>query len=458
MADNRQDGPLYGLLAEFATVGALLHAAAKVRDAGFKKWDSYSPFPVHGIDKAMGTKPTILPWLVFLGGTFGCVGGLGLQWWANAYDWPWIISGKPFFSIPANIPITFEATILISGFTAFLGMWALNGLPKLWHPLFRNDRFAKVTDNKFFIGIEAADPQFTLDGTTALLEQAGAVAVETCHLDPDPKRNRMPSGILTFVVLTTLLAIIPVLILASARASTTSEPRIHVFDDMDQQFKDKSESTTDLFEDHRGMRPPVEGTVAYGELHEDDHFYRGIVKTAEPGVEPAPVAEPAPEPPQPQVAVPGTEPAVPAAEPSEPAAPPAEYRWADTFPIANAAQGALGITLDEQTMARGRERYDIYCAPCHGLSGRGDGMIHQRAQKVANRWTPPVDLQSERIVRLPHGQLFFTIGNGVRNMPGYAAQLTPQDRWAIVLYLRALQRSQSATVDDVPADQRGAIR
>lgn len=414
MTEPRGDGPLYGLLAEYKTPGALIRAATRIRDAGYTKWDCYSPFPVHGIDKAMGVKRTILPWLIFMGGMTGCIGALTLQWWANAFDWPWIISGKPFFSIPASIPITFEGTILISGFTAFLGMWGLNKLPRVWHPFFRNDRFVKVTDNAFFIGVEAEDPKFTRDGTAALL-QDGSVAVETCNLDPDPAKNRLPSGIKSFIGITTVLALIPILLVAHARASTSSEPRIHIITDMDWQPKDKSESTTNLFPDHRGMRAPIEGTVAFGDLRSDDHFYRGTI----PGETP---------------------------------------RWADTFPIADPERHVQGITLDERTMARGQERFGIYCSPCHGLSGRGNGMIHQRATKVANRWTPPVDLQSERIVRLPHGQLFFTIGNGVRNMPGYASQLAPEDRWAIVLYLRALQRSQNARVDDVPSDQRDSIR
>ncbi len=439
---EKNEGRLHGLLAEFDTPGALLQGAAKMRDAGYTKWDCHSPFPVHGIDAAMGIKRTILPWLVFCGGITGGSALLFMEWWANAYDWPWLVSGKPFFSIPASVPIAYEGTVLLAGITAFLSVWALNKLPRLWHPLFRSERFASVTNDRFFIAIEADDPKFDRERTAALLTDGGAVAVETCRLDPDPRKNIVPKPIKTFIAVTTILAIIPIALLASARTSTSPKPRLHIITDMDFQPKEKSESATKLFEDRRAMRPPVAGTVAVGELRADDHFHRGIVRLTE--------AAPTPEPAPPAPGAPGTEPAA--------ATPPAEYRWADTFPVADPEHGVPGITLDERTMARGRERFGIYCTPCHGLTGRGDGMVHKRAQKVANRWTPPVNLQEDRIVRLPHGQLFYTIGNGVRNMQGYAAQISEADRWAIVLYLRALQRSQRATIEDVPAADRARLR
>src|SRR6185436_16744213 len=102
---------LHGLLAEYETPKGLIAAAEKVRNAGFKNWDTFTPFPVHGIDAAMGTKATILPWLILGGGLTGCLTAVTFQWWANAVDYPFKISGKPFWSLPANIPITFELTV-----------------------------------------------------------------------------------------------------------------------------------------------------------------------------------------------------------------------------------------------------------------------------------------------------------------------------------------------------------
>ena len=114
-----QPGPqLAGLLVEFETPGQILAAAEKVRDAGFKRWDAHSPFPVHGMDRAMGLPATKLPWLVMAGGTCGCAVGLGLQWWTNGHNYQFMVSGKPFFSVPAFIPVTFELTVLFSALTA----------------------------------------------------------------------------------------------------------------------------------------------------------------------------------------------------------------------------------------------------------------------------------------------------------------------------------------------------
>src|SRR5688500_15281997 len=177
-------GEVYGVLAEFESPGALVKAARKVHEAGYTQFDAYSPFPVHGIDEAMGIKRTILPLLVFGGGFAGLVGGVLLQWYLNSYNWPFSVSGKPVWPLPANIPIAFETTILLSVLTTFFGMWILNKLPQVWHPLFRLERFAKVTDDGFMLGIEAKDARFDLTATTRLLQDAGALEVETAYLDP----------------------------------------------------------------------------------------------------------------------------------------------------------------------------------------------------------------------------------------------------------------------------------
>lgn len=175
----RPAGPVAGVLAEFATPEALLRAAAALRDAGFGKWDAHTPYPVHGLDRAMGLARTRLPWLVFVAGLFGCALGLGVQWYTNAHDYPHLVSGKPFFSLPANIPVAFELTILFAAFGAVLGMLALNRLPQLHHGLLARPRFRRVTDDGFFIAVDAADPRFELGRTAALLRAQGAVAIET---------------------------------------------------------------------------------------------------------------------------------------------------------------------------------------------------------------------------------------------------------------------------------------
>ena len=169
---------LYGYLAVFDKVDELLTAAAGVRDAGYTKWDAHTPFVIHGLDSAMGVKKTILPYIVFCGGLTGTAAGILLQWWTNAVDYPFLISGKPLFSLPANIPVAFETTILFAAISALVGMLALNGLPRLYHPLFRSPAFKRATDDHFFISIEAEDPIFDKKSTRELLETLSGRPVE----------------------------------------------------------------------------------------------------------------------------------------------------------------------------------------------------------------------------------------------------------------------------------------
>lgn len=169
---------LVGLLAEYETVDDILKAARAVRRAGFARWDVHSPFPIHGIDYAMGIKPTILPWIVLGMGLTGCGFAIWLQWYVNAYDYRFMISGKPIWSFPANVPVIFELTVLFSAYTAVFGMLILNKLPKLYNPLFKHERFRRATSDRFFVVIDATDPKFDESATTRLLMDAGATAVE----------------------------------------------------------------------------------------------------------------------------------------------------------------------------------------------------------------------------------------------------------------------------------------
>jgi len=167
------------LLAEFPDVDSVVAAAKKVRAAGYERWDVHSPFPIHGIDAAMGTKPTVLPWIVLACGLSGMLLGLGLAIYANAVSYKFLVSGKPFMSLPAFVPVIFELTVLFSAFGAVFGMLALNRLPMLYNPLFKSDRFRRVTSDRFFIVIDAADQAFDESRTTELLLSLGATAVET---------------------------------------------------------------------------------------------------------------------------------------------------------------------------------------------------------------------------------------------------------------------------------------
>lgn len=175
------DGGLYGLLTDFDSASKLMEAVPKVRDAGFKHWDVHTPFPVHGMDDAMGIRGTQLPFIVLIGGITGLFLATLMQWWMNAVDYPFVISGKPLFGLPANVPIMFEITVLLSAFAAFFGMWGLNGMPRLYHPLFTSERFRRATQDRFFIVVERRDPKFQLEKTREFLASLGGKVVEEIH-------------------------------------------------------------------------------------------------------------------------------------------------------------------------------------------------------------------------------------------------------------------------------------
>jgi Protein of unknown function (DUF3341) len=165
--------PIYGLMAEFDNPEALLVATRRAFDEGFRKMDAYSPFPVEGLAEALGFHRTQVPLIVLIGGILGCLGGFFLQYWVAVIDYPINVGGRPLNSWPSFIPVTFELTILIAALAAFFGVLALSGLPMPYHPVFNVDRFELASRNRFFLLIEAADPQFDLTATRRFLEAIG---------------------------------------------------------------------------------------------------------------------------------------------------------------------------------------------------------------------------------------------------------------------------------------------
>jgi mono/diheme cytochrome c family protein len=214
----------------------------------------------------------------------------------------------------------------------------------------------------------------------------------------------MPRWLISTLVILVALSFIPIALALRARTLKTTKQRIHIIQDMDNQPKVKPQSRLMLFADHRGMRPPVPGTVARDAVIGDPAVELGRGEGD---------------------------------------------AWIEAIPV------AVSMPLIE----RGRQRYDIYCSPCHGLAGFGDGMVAQRADQLQEgTWTPPTSLHTDLVRTRPVGHIFNTISNGIRNMPSYGSQIHVEDRWAIVAYVGALQRSQNATIDDVPADLQAQLR
>lgn len=391
---------LAGLLAEFDDPEPLRQAAERVRDLGYVHWDVYSPYPLHGIERAMGIRPTALPWLVLVFGVAGCAAAILMQWWMNARDYPLLISGKPLWSLPANIPIAFELIILFAAAAAFLGVLGLNRLPQFWHPTFSSPRFRRATTDGFFLGIEARDPRFDETSTRELLHSLGARTVEACFEPASPAA--LPGWLLWAGVVAALVALLPPLWIARARAIRSDRPRIHPIQDMDFQPRYTAQGPGPFFADGRAMRPPVPGTLPRRQPPADP-----LVETGQKDGKPI-----------------------------------------DRFPL----------PVTAALMERGRERYNIYCAVCHGLAGDGRGPVAIRAlERAEPGWVAPRSLHVDAVRQQPVGQLFQTITRGINTMPSYAAQLSPEDRWAVVLYIQALQRSQNARLEDVPPDKRATL-
>lgn len=214
---------------------------------------------------------------------------------------------------------------------------------------------------------------------------------------------KLPSWILFAVVALVVVSWVPLALIMRARVTTSPNPRIHVVPDMDNQPRYEAQSRNPLFADRRAMRPPVPGTVARGADLDRPDVTTGRVGDG----------------------------------------------WVEANPM----------PVDQGVLERGRQRYDVFCSPCHGLAGYGDGMVARRADELQEgTWTPPTSFHSDLIRQRPDGHLYNTITNGIRNMPGYGSQIPVEDRWAVVAYVRALQRSQNATVDDVPPAIRAQLR
>ncbi len=453
MAENTNkdaDSKLIGLLGQFDDPESLVAACSQAREAGYKKMDAYSPFPVHGIDPAIGIKRTVLPLIVLGAALSAVVVGLGLQIYTNssALDalapfpgYPFKISGKPIFSIPANIPVTFEIIVLTSAITTFLGMWILNRLPMFANPLHRISRFKRVTNDKFFLCLEAKDEKFNRSASEDQLNKWGAVAIE--EVRQDLTDNDLPKWIPTAAILGAICLLLPPAAIFSQWGQTNRHPRLHVVPDMDWQHKSKTQTMAVnlangmdevelMYADLRSARRPVDGAIAFGSLDTDSELNYGIKQDFAHTISSrknmrASLSE--------DQEKPEVDAAAPAGEPTE-----NMEQWVTTFPE--------GVEVTEDLLTRGQQRFNIYCAACHGYAGQGDGLVNQKALALAANgdatWTAARSLHDADVkgdAKNPVGRIYDTITNGRGNMGPYRAQIPVDDRWAIVAYVRALQET-----------------
>jgi mono/diheme cytochrome c family protein len=326
-----------------------------------------------------------------------------LEWWTNAVDYPWLVSGKSLFSLPESIPIAFAFAMLGATVGVLVGLLARGHWFEYSHRLDEIERFRRATDDRFFLVIEARDPAYDEVTARQALAQGHPIAIEVMPAD-STAAEKTPKAMMFALIALGMAAALPFPLVAVARQVQSTRPRLYLSRGMDRQSPLRAQAESRFFGDGRASRQPPPGTVAWAELGEDEHYQHGKLGGA----------------------------------------------WARILPPR--------FVANRDAMLRGRERHDVYCAPCHGLAGNGDGPVSKRAEELAEgTWIPSTNLHQDYLREQPVGQLYDGITNGVRNMAGLGALLEPDDRWAIVLYMRALQRSRHASLADIPPADREAL-
>ena len=369
---------IFGITALFNNPDAITSASHKVADAGFTKWDVNSPYPIHGIDKAMKMKSSTLGFVTLVFGLTGVAVALFFMWWTMSVDYPMVIGGKPFFSLPAFIPVTFEVTVIMATVSTVVAMFAFFfGLPRNSHALHDTDYIKKVSRDHFGIVIESTDPKFDERLTLEFLKSLNPVSTEIIY---EPEEEKYPIFEPRFLV---FLFGVAVVVSVGTYLMLNKLMYIQPFNWMDDQAKIIPQSKSEFFSDERGMRLPVEGTVA-----------RGFI--------PYPFA--------------GEK------EPKEVLSNP-------YFPT-------------KENLDLGQRKFLTYCSPCHGNYAEGDS-------RLQGQFPNPPTLHSDRARNFPDGMIYHIITNGQNVMPSYASQVTRKERWAIVNYIRVLQRAKNASESDV---------
>jgi hypothetical protein len=372
---------LYAVTAVFRTPDAVLHAADEVKKAGYTKFDVHTPYPVHGLDRAMGLRPSKLGYFALAFGLLGAASAIGLISWITLVDYPLVIGGKPFWSWPAFVPVSFELTVLLASVLSTVTMIVLYfRFPNNSHPLHDSPYMKAVSADRFGIAIEADDPQFEEATVRAFLASLGGGDVATVHFSPEALERPAPMdakflGVLSGTAITVVGATY-----VTMNVLLTMEP----FSWMSAQPKLKPQQTSSVFADGKGMRTPVAGTVP-----------RGFLPYAFTG--------------QPDSA--------------------GKYLANPLFPT-------------ERVLATGKERYLTFCSPCHGNFGGGES-------RLRGQFPNPPTLHSDKVRTWPDGTIYHVISEGQNVMPGYASQIPRADRWAVVHYLRVLQRAHNATEADL---------
>ena len=369
----------FAVLGLFDSSDALMIAIPQVKARKLGRLEAYTPYPIHGMDEALDLRRSPLGGMVLIMGILGAITTLGFEYWMSAVDYPIVTGGKAPWSWEAFIPIMFELTVLFATFTAGLGMLLLlNKLPLFGHPILASRAIRSITRDRFALAVEA-DPELDAEAAKAALRAAGARDIE---LLPAPERAPF---LTSDFILHTLGGIAAACLVSgfamfwAVKLFPVLPPMIH----MEDQPRLNAQQASAFFADGRGMRMPVQGTVARGYLP------LGVATQEEAAAIPNP------------------------------------------------------LPRTKAVFALGKAAFTDRCAVCHGALANGAGSL------TAAYGAKPANLQAQQFRDYPDGKIYWVIVNGKNAMPSHAADLTEDQRWAVVHYLRALQRAQNAKDEDL---------
>ncbi|HLT24031.1 MAG TPA: quinol:electron acceptor oxidoreductase subunit ActD [Ignavibacteria bacterium] len=374
---------VYAVTALYDTPNEILLAADKVAKSDYKKFDVNTPYPVHGLDDAMRLKPTKVGYFSFLFGFIGTCSALLMIGWMSGIDYRSIVGGKPFFSIPPSIPITFELTVLLSGLTTVgVMLFLFNKLPWNNNPLMDTNYMKRVSSDKFGVVIKSDDPKFNKEEVIEFLKSTGGNTIEVVNKFIRREGNtKAPIFETKFIG---GLVAIAVVVAGGTYVTLNYVTFLPPFDFMWAQEKVTPQQPSEFFSDGYSVRTPPEGTVMRGYI---PYEYKGL-------------------------------------------------------PDSMVKYLSNPIALTQENLADGKKQYDTYCSPCHGYFGEGDS-------RLRGQFPNPPTIHSEKVRNWVDGNIYHVITNGQNVMPSYASQVSREDRWKIIHYIRALQRAKNATDDDI---------
>ncbi len=374
--------PLHSVAATFDDVNKLMNAVHKVNEAGYKQYDVHSPYPIHGLPQAMKLKPSKLGFVTLIFGISGAIFAFLFMYWVNVIDYPLVVGGKPFYQLPAYIPVMFEVTVLSASiFTVVWMLFIMFKFPNLSHPLLDTEFMNKVSVDRYGISIQSKDDLFDLNKVKEFFKEIGAEEIFEIYYKVDELKDKpkiFDKKFISFLALTFIIV-----------SGITYFVLNHLlfmspFNWMHEQFRVDPQTTTTAFKDNFGMRNPVEGSVARGFM---PYPFKG--------------------------------------KPAE----------AEKFLI-------NPLIPSKEVLELGKQKYLTFCSPCHGDFGMGDS-------RLRGQFPNPPTLHSDKLRNMRDGGIYHIIVEGQNVMPGYASQITEEERWAIVHYIRVLQRSVNPKESDL---------